>query len=173
MNLEEMRGLMAPAALLAKTADDPRVSLLRIIGKRPLFLAELAAAQTGLFLEDILEQPLAKTFSAIAEALPFMSFVRAAGPERVCSVLYRYNPHDVDSLILLLHAENEQRATTLYLAECMRLLVTSKLNKNAPPFPSLTEFLHPEEKPKDEASHVRAVFASVEKMFETFGGDKA
>lgn len=149
LSFDEMARLFPAAAALSELKGSPFDRMTELLKERRRALMLLLQVLTG---EDAQRKRPAATAAALARSLSnggllFIQTVCAAGAEKTCAVLYRYRPEDPEALFFLLKRQQKEDFSVHYIADALRLLALSKLERNSK-LPTLKECL--KEKPPQD-----------------------
>lgn len=131
-------------AALDGTGLDAMAELLQ---KRRHALYRLVAVCAGRDAREVPQMEVADVLQSLAYAardglLMLICVCRAAGEEVFCTALYQYRPANPEALATLVKRRIRDDKATHYMANALRLLVLSKLEKGSS-YPTLREVLEP------------------------------
>lgn len=155
-----MMSAFSPAAAIAAIKGGTPIKKAQTLmtDKRRVLLRMLSVI-SGKQQNEVLKQDALVTVASLVQWLEnggqiFLHVMEACGAELVCEVLYEYRPEDVDALVHLVSRKRKKDFSTHYIADALRLLVLSKLEKGSR-YPALRELLEPEkEKPQESGMDV-------------------
>ena len=146
MTANEMKRIFSAAALVADADGKTPACRLRSLlqdEKKPLHRLLAAWTEKPLYEVGKSEAPemlLALVRLIHAGGAVLLNMISKCTAEKVCTLLYQYQPEDIDALYFLMKQRCKDDVCTMYQADALRLLVMSKLEKGAN-YPSLRDLL--------------------------------